>query len=271
MSWPSNNSNKSKFGENVLQFNKYFEQEQNFWVVLCVIHATLCFTAVFGNSTILITIWKTSSLHSVANILLASLAVSDLAVGLFVQPLHIVGILSRKRIVFLLFNIMGMFVSVASFINVTVIGIDRLLALQLHLRYRAIVTRARVKMVVIFTWVFSGILASAFSWNQIVFYTAPPVIFICLLLGNFVVYLKIYLIVRRHQRQIQHQQQLQQQENENNIFRVKRFKKTALDTFLVYILLLCCYIPYSSVSKNGSCRRESFDKFLYNNSNISFP
>ena len=136
--------------------------------MICVIQATLCFTAVFGNSTILITIWKTSSLHSVANILLASLAVSDLAVGLFVLPLHIVGIISRKRNVFLLFNIVGMFVSVASFINVTVTGIDRLLALQLHLRYRAIVTRARVTMVVIFTWVFSGIFASAFSWNQIV-------------------------------------------------------------------------------------------------------
>ena len=58
-----------------------------------VINAVLCFTAVFGNSAILIAIWKTSSLHSVANILLANLAVSDLAVGLVGQPLLVVFLL----------------------------------------------------------------------------------------------------------------------------------------------------------------------------------
>ena len=74
---------------------------------------------------------------------------------------------------------------------------------------------------------------------------------ISLLAGNFVVYFKIYLIARRHQRQIQHQHQHQRQVSNENIVRVTRFKKTALNTFLVYILLLCCYMPYSFVALYG--------------------
>ena len=54
-----------------------------------VVSVLLCFTALFGNCSILITLWRTPSLHSVANILLASLALSDLAVGVIVQPLYI--------------------------------------------------------------------------------------------------------------------------------------------------------------------------------------
>ena len=244
-SWPFNNSDKKEIGGNkFLRYEKYFEEELSFWIALCIIQAIFCFTALFGNSVILITIWKTSSLHSAANILLASLAVSDLAVGLIAEPLFIGGIVSRMETVFSLFNIVGAFLSIASFFNITAIGIDRLLALQLHLRYHAVVTPFRVTVVVVFIWVVSGIFASTWSWNVTVFYSAPPVSFICLLVGNFAVYLKIYLIVRRHQRQIQHEQQQQQ---ENNIFRIARFKKTALNTFLVYIVLLCCYVPYSFV------------------------
>lgn len=56
-SWSqSNNSYSDNIGASVLHFNKYFEEELNFWIVTCVIHAVLCFTAIFGNSAILITI-----------------------------------------------------------------------------------------------------------------------------------------------------------------------------------------------------------------------
>ena len=239
-SWPSNNSDKNEIGGN--NFLRNEEDDDRFLIAICVIHVIICFTALFGNSVILMTIWKTSSLHSAANILLASLAVSDLAVGLIVQPLFIGGIVSRIDTVFSLLNIVGAFLCIASFINVTAIGIDRLLALPLHLRYHAVVTPFRVTVVVVFIWVISGIFASTWSWNLSAFYSAPAASYICLLVGNFVVYLKIYLIVRRHQRQVQHQQQQQQ---DRNIFRMARFKKTALNTFLVYIVLLCCYIPYS--------------------------
>ena len=125
-----------------------------------------------------------------------------------------------------------------------------LLVLQLHLRYHAVVTTSRVTGVVIFIWIFAGVntlLLFLSSTIHIVF----RVMVISLLAENFAVYFKIYLIARRHQKQIQHQHQHQRQARNENIVRVRRFKKTAFNTFLLYIVLLCCYLPYGFASLYG--------------------
>ena len=245
LSLPSTNSDEDKFNNlHFFEFERYLENELNYMTTICFTAIIIC-TTLIGNSAILITIWKTSSLHSVENILLSSLAVSDLAVGLIVQPLFIASVQCRMYSVFILYITLGAFFSIASFLTVTAIGIERLLALQLHLRYHAVVTRFRVSMVVIFIYFISGIVAGCSLWILRIFYIAPPVIYISFVAGNFVVYMKIYLIIRRHQRQIQHQQRQQ-----DDIFsRVKRCKKTVFKTFLVCIVLVCWYMPYSLVIK----------------------
>ena len=235
------------------------EQSVTSWIVICVLNAFLSLAALFGNSVILLTIWRTSSLHSVANILLASLAVSDIAVGLAAQPLFMASLLSRKSTVYLVYNILSYFLCCASFINITAITVDRLLVLQLHLRYHEVATLFRVTWVVIFIWVFSGLSTLLLNLRLSFFDTASFATIFAILLGNFAVYFKIYLIVRRHQTQIQHQQQQQQHANNENFFRVSRFKKTALNTFLVYILLLCCYLPYCIALVSGG-----ISKTVYN-------
>ncbi|XP_078381492.1 melanocyte-stimulating hormone receptor-like [Oculina patagonica] len=229
----------------------FSEQELNFKIANTVINIILSLTALLGNSAILLTIWKTSSLHSAANILLASLAVSDVAVGLIVQPLFIANMLSSgENTVHLALNILGPVLAIASFFTITAIAVDRLLALQLHLRYKAVVTLFRVTWAVILIWVFAVIFASSKLWIASLSHTIISIMIITILVANFAVYFKIYLIVRRHQRQIEphHQLQLQQQQqqaNNENFFSVKRFKKSAMNKFLVNIFLLCCYAPYS--------------------------
>ena len=243
------------FGGNFSGLNRYSaEQNLNYRKAICVINVILCFTTVLGNTAFLITTRKTS-LHSVAKILLTNLAVSDLAVGLVSNPLFIAITLSEGITnVAILFNVLGPLLGMVSLSTITAIGVDRLLVLQLHLRYEAVVTSSRAIFVVIFIWVFSGVCsctASMFSLTLLRLIVLSTV-FISLLAGNFVLYLKIYLIVRRHQRQIQQQQP---QANNENIFSVKRFKKSAFNTFLVFILLLCCYMPFSvcvSMSLSGT-------------------
>ena len=221
----------------------HFAKDLHYKIAVCVINAILTLTALFGNSLILITIWKTSSLHSASNILLSSLAVLDFAVGLVSHPCIIASISFCKiAIVDSLAAMLGHILGIASFFTVTAIGVDRLLALQLHLRYEAVVTQFRVKCLVIFIWVFSGVTGSMQMWSSEFFYTMFSPVSISFLVVNFLVYLKIYLIVRRHQRQIQQQQQAN---NNRSILTVTRLKKSALNTFLVYLLLLCCCLPYS--------------------------
>ncbi|XP_078381495.1 melanocyte-stimulating hormone receptor-like [Oculina patagonica] len=254
-SWPFNNSKENDTFINLLEPNEIFEEAPiglHNWIV-SILNVSLSFTALFGNSAILITIWKISSLHSVANFLLASLAVSDLAVGLIVEPSFAAYLLTRNDIVRHLFNNSSSFLGCASFVTITAIIVDRFLVLQLHLRYHEVVTPFRVTLVVIFIWVFSGVRTLLSNLTLRFLDTVEFVTIISLLVGNFSVYLKIYLIVRRHQTQIQHQQQQQQQQlaNNANIFSVTRFKKSALNTFMVYILLLFCYMPYCFALVDG--------------------
>ena len=241
------NSSLSLQNSSQLQPRGDSQQELYFTIAICIVHMLLCPVALLGNFATLIAIWKTSSLHSPANVLLSSLAVSDFAVGLISHPSFIAKLLSKvlhisafSRVVFESFNhISSCVLCTSSFLTVTAIGIDRLLALYLHLRYQSLVTCFRVSWVVLSIWVFSAFLASSWVWSKDLYANLLGPLIVILLVINVVVYLSIYRIVRRHQRQIQ-----QQQENNGNIFRVKRSKKSAANTLLVYILLLCCYTPW---------------------------
>ena len=212
-------------------------------IAFCAVNVFLCFTSLFGNFATLIAIWKTSSLHSPANTLLSSLAVSDFAVGLICHPLLITCVISASsRILWDAFNMLGSFLCFASFCTTTAIGVDRLLALQLHLRYESLVTQFRVCWVIFFIWVISAFLSSLVKWFFNLYLKVLVSVIVTLLAGNFVVYLRLYSIVHRHQLQIQQQQH---GVNNGNIFSVRRFKKSAVNTFLVFILLLCCYSPFA--------------------------
>ena len=67
-------------------------------------------------------------------------------------------------------------------------------------------------------------------------------IVICLSLST-VCYIKIYRIVRQHQLQIHVQQQAVQTLNAESIQSMERSKRSALNTFVFYIVLILCYFP----------------------------
>ena len=219
-----------------------FSASSIYLVAVIAVNLFLSFVAVLRKSTVLTTIWKNPSLHSPAHILLASLSVSDLAVGLVGQPLFIAYLFSRTRTVALVYFICSSFFCGATFLTITAISLDRFLALQLHLRYHSLVTTFRVIAVVLLIWSASAFLSSTFIWNSDLFYFSKSPVTWTLAVGNFVVFLKLFLVVRRHEAQIHLQQQGR---NRTNLTSIKRLKKSAFNTFLVFILLVCCYLPSS--------------------------
>ena len=81
--------------------------------------------------------------------LLLSVALSDVGVGLMVEPFFVSFFikwlqLHNPNCIYLRFVfVIGLF-SIASFFNIMAISVDRLLAVQFHLRYQALVTHKRV-------------------------------------------------------------------------------------------------------------------------------
>ena len=204
--------------------------------------------ATLANALVIISIWRSRSLRTQSNMLLIGLAMSDLGVGLSVQPFFIASSISFAKqgttnftcISTAALRITGAFLSVVSFKTVTAISVKRYLSLRLHLRYEDVVTMKRVRRVLAVLWLWSGI--SAIVW--VVF--TPSYMSYCLATGivlylviSTMAYVKIYRIARSHQSQIQSHQVAADPNN------LRRRTKSAYSMFLVYCVLLCCYLPYS--------------------------
>lgn len=232
-----------------LRYNRYIEENKHQAIALAVLNILFCLVALVGNSAILIAIWKTPSLHSPANILLANLAISDFGVGLIVQPAWIVSILTGiqdispiHRALCTVLTQSASFLCGVSLVIVTATGLDRLLALQLHLRYKSIVTNFRVILAAIALWLCIA-LFSLLLWvlKHISHFSISSTLICIILVSNLIIYFKIYLIVRRHKVQIRHQQL--QAINGNNFGTSPRLKSTVVNNFLVFIVMICCFGP----------------------------
>ena len=183
-----------------------------------------------------------------------SLAVSDIGVGLLVQPLYVAFLVMRieqdtetqtYEITRDALTITGSILSYASFFGVVAIGADRFLAIHFYLRYQEIVTHNRVVAAVISVWVFSAFVTLVFRWipaNAFAI-TAGTIEGLCYLTTAWF-YFKIYLAVRHHSNQIQALQVQPQAQNEDaGASNFARLKKSAVGTFYVYLVFLACYLP----------------------------
>ena len=107
-------------------------------------------------------IYKTSTMPKTLKTLLLSLACSDVAVGLFSQPLYTFFLINWLRLDNPSCNakqvrtISNTLFSGASFLGVVAVSVDRFLAVHLHLRYQELVTHRRVVIVVIVIWVYNA-------------------------------------------------------------------------------------------------------------------
>ena len=225
-------------------------------IAVFLVSIPLCVMTLLGNAAILITISKTPSLHTPAYILLAGLALSDFAFGFIVQPLLLSIILSAGynhdlplatfHLMCSSFNCSAIVLCGVSLGTSIAIALDRLLALRLHLRYAVIVTKYRVIVVLTCIWLFQGFFIPMYFWQVETFGRFIAIKICVVIVVNFAIYLNIHLIVRHHQIRIQYQHP----EQLANIFSLKRLKNSALNTFLVFIFLLVCSLPFLYVYFN---------------------
>ena len=133
-------------------------------MTLCVLHFVFCPVAVVGNLLIIRALWKASSIPANVRKLFLSLAFSDLAVGIFSQPMtagdYNFGLTCPTNVTVYFFN--DIFYS-SSFLNVTAIAVDGLLAVLLHLRYQELVTSKRIIIALVSLWLPSAVVGSIFS------------------------------------------------------------------------------------------------------------
>ena len=220
------------------------------FITNCIFNNFLTHTSIMLNIVTIYAIHKTSAIAKTLKTLLLSLAFSDVAVGLFSQPIYtffLVKWLHLEHIncnTYQVLNIAVFLFLSASFFGVVAVGVDRFLAVHLHLRYQELVTHTRVVAVVIGKWVCSAFVSLMILWGllstqQLINLVGAALGFIIAL----VVYIRLYFIVRRHKNQIQCMQ-IQEVTHSDEIKNFIALIKSTVSIFYVYLLLLICYLPF---------------------------
>ena len=213
-------------------------------VVNCVINIPLMLISIAGNVLVLAAILGTPSLRrSQSIVFLSSLAVSDLLVGSVVQPLFIISGLLQDDFLGSLWLKIGFVSCGVSLCTMTAISLDRFLALHYHLKYSRFMTTSKVKAIITAIWLSNFVLPFIYLWNRTAYYqVVAGAICIYLSISTFS-YIKIYLIVLRHQAHIYIQHQMTQSNHSTGSLNIMRLKRSAINTFVFYVFMILCYVP----------------------------
>ena len=221
---------------------------KGFSIFLGSLNFITAITAVIGNSLIINALRRNHSLHSPSKALLFCLALTDLGVGLLVQPIFAIKTFAEVKempsVLVVLRNslisqVLPVIFIIVSIWTLTTIAVDRFLALHLRQRYRAVVTLRRLLPLLVSYWICSGLLVMFYTWLPTYFFITVSVnVFLCIVISSFS-FVKVYLKVR-------HQVQIQDggEQNPNaNVFSMARYKKSVETMLCVYIVFLISYLP----------------------------
>lgn len=224
-------------------------------IAIIVINTLLSFTAATANFLVLWAITKTPSLHTPSSVHLFCLTLSDFVTAALVQPLfsaHLIGALIKNFSLYcisgaILYPVGTSFVLLSLF-AITLVSFDRYLALVLHLRYATVVTVSRVIKInfLLLTPVFP---LSIYFWfsRENGFKQAVT----CLGLTAFVVgivtipfsYFRIFIILRRHKKQIQNQNSITTRTRGILPMEITNYRKSVFTILFVLGAVVFSYFP----------------------------
>ena len=216
---------------------------------LSVFHTLLSITAVVGNILILVALRKVSSLRPPSKLLFRCLAITDLCVGLITEPLTVVYWMSLTHAQWNLchyvvpsFVIAGYTLCSVSLLTVTAIGVDRLLALLLGLRFRQVVTLKRTYVIVLIFWIMSAVSSILYLLTRLITVWYGYILAPSCVITSIASYTMIFFKLRHQEGQFQ-----QKQSSQINLLNKERYRKAVSGALWVQCTLVTLYLPYGIV------------------------
>ena len=234
---------------------------------LSAINIFLSMTAFVENSLVLVALHKTRSLHPPSKLLFLNLAITDLCVGIIVEPLYVSYLMSvlnkRWDICYyaLLSSIITSYIMCSvSLLTLTTTSVDRLLALLTGLRYRQVVTLKRTRMTVAILWILSIVSTSSYFWDiRILVLWGKISVPLCLVVSG-ISYTKIFVTLRHNHIQVQ-DRSFQGQLQQTTLLNKARYRKAVSNALWVQLVLAFCYFPYIIAQAVNTAERDAFIGF----------
>ena len=225
-------------------------------IFLSSLNIFLSITAFLGNTLILVALHKETSLHPPSKLLYCNLAITDLCVGIIVEPLFVTYwtsvVKERWDICYYAFwavSYSGFTLCAVSLLTVTAISVDRLLALLLGLRYRQVVTLRRTFITVIALWILSIVSACNIFGNSLITSWFQYIGTAMCLVTIIFAYTKVFVTLRHNQIHINPVQShvFPGQPSQAIPLNIARFRKAVNSALWVQVTLIVCYLPFGIV------------------------
>ncbi|XP_066533686.1 trace amine-associated receptor 13c-like [Hoplias malabaricus] len=268
------------------------------YVLLYVSAAAVVLLTVCGNLLIIISVCHFKQLHTPTNMLILSLAVSDLLVGVFVIPIVITWMIETCWIFSSFFCIYFIFTSYfivsTSIYNVALIAVDRYFALSNPFLYTKAVSVSTMCFVLLCNWciLLSYNLAVHYFKRELKVFVICPgdcfvpleevwslvhflVIFVFPCAVIIILYAQVFFIAKKHATAIRDLNIQTRTQTSKNSISMKSERKAAKVLGIVVSMFLACFFPcfiYSFLDKITVVDVGSFQKVLvlvYLNSTIN--
>ena len=224
--------------------------------------------AVITNLLVLVTILGTPSIQNPSNILLGCLLLTDLLVGLIVQPMAIfLNLYPTQACNIRLADSFSEYTLICiTFTTITAIACEKYVTLFHPFVRETHVNPRRVFMLSVFIWIFwLLVIPLRIFWSNTAFWSLLGIAWGCSLLTSVTVYAKIFKLVQYHQRGIRTQQKA------TNVDSMLQ-RKSAITMGYIIGVLFVCYIPLGGVllykhnggsSRNASVIAEAWSETLF--------
>ncbi|XP_059353876.1 trace amine-associated receptor 13c-like [Carassius carassius] len=253
------------------------------YVILYAAAAAVSLLTVCGNLLVIISVSHFKQLHTPANILILSLAVSDLLVGVFVMPFHLSWLIESCWIsgpamcsVFSFFNFQAPTVSIHT---VALIAVDRFLALSSPFLYSEKISPTVTCIATLFNWVFSvlynftllyvnnftGVMCPGECLNIIDKVSSLVDLIVVFLMPCtliIILYTHVFVIAKKHATAIRALQIHNRTESSKNRVSDKSELKAALALGILVFVFLLCLLPFYVFSLTNFLKDDSFSNLI---------
>ncbi|XP_036406075.1 trace amine-associated receptor 13c-like [Megalops cyprinoides] len=233
--------------------------------------AAVVLLTVYGNLLVIISICHFKQLHTPTNLLLLSLAVADLLVGITVMPFYFIYAIQSRwcfgAVCCTIFNVNSVFLSCVSIYNVAFIAVDRYFALHNPFLYSTKMTVNSTLIIISLLWLYSliynlilvyfnGLIAPrtehpmcaehcAFAINGIWLVVDLFIVFVAPFMTIIIMYLKIFVIAKRHANNIRCVQEQHHSKGTKKInYSLASETKAAKTVGILVSAFLLCLVPY---------------------------
>ena len=230
------------------------ESLHGYFIASVTIMSLITIPTILMNALVLVGIWRSPLLHTPSNILLCGLAASDLGAGVSVMPMFIATSVAHSENMLQIWcqvrtlsNLVTPFFAGVSFVTLTLISVDRMIALKFHLRYASVVTIRRCLQSLVALWIAGVIISSSYLWYVTFLHWTTVFVFgVCLSLCTFN-NATILLVLRHHRveiKRLQIQIEANQHPNDRSNTNMAQRRKTSSNMLRVYGLFILCYAPF---------------------------